>query len=69
MGRVRLTFTVHIATAIVDELRAFGREAEARHNSDTLIAWAEAVAAIFRAMDEERTRPAGPASHTRPAPN
>ena len=69
VGKIRLTCTVHIATGIVDVLRVSAEEAEARHDSETLIACAEAVAAIFKAMDDERSRPAGLASYTRPAPN
>jgi hypothetical protein len=69
IGKVRLTCTVHIATGIIDELRVRAAAAEARHDSETLVACAEAVAAIFKAMEDERDRPAGPASHTRPAPN
>lgn len=69
IGKVRLNCTVHIATGIVGELRVCAAEAEARHESETLIACADAVAAIFRAMDEGRDRPAGPASRTKPAPN
>ena len=69
IGKVRLTCTVHIATGIVDELQICVREAEARHDSDTVISCVEAVGAIFKAMDEERDRPSGPASHIRPAPN
>jgi len=69
IGKVRLTCTVHIATGVVDELRVCAGEAEARHDSETLIACAEAVGSIFKAMDVERDRPAGSSSHTRPAPN
>ena len=55
--KVRLTCTVHIATGIVDELRVCAAVAEARHDSETLVACAEAVAAILKAMDDERDRP------------
>ncbi len=68
IGDVRLTCPVLIATGIVDELRVCAGEAEVRHDSATLIACAEAVAAIFRAMDEERDRPAWAGWQTRPAP-
>jgi hypothetical protein len=69
IGKARLTCTAHIATGIVDELQICAGEAEARHDSETLISCAEAVGAIFTAMDVERDRPAGPSSHTRPAPH
>jgi len=69
IGKVRLTCSVHIATGIVDGLRICAGEAEARHESETLLACAQAVAAILKAMDVERDRPSGPASHTRPAPD
>jgi len=69
IGKVRLTCTVHIATGIVDELQICVSEAEARHDSETMISCVEAVAAIFKAMDQERVRTSGPASQIRPAQN
>jgi hypothetical protein len=69
IGKVRLTCSVHIATGIIDEIRICAGEAEKRNDSETLVVCAQAVAAIFKAMDDERDRPDGPAAHTRPAPN
>ncbi len=56
VGMVRLTARVIVATAIVEELRVAAGEAEARGDSATLHACAEAVAAIFKAMDDETAR-------------
>jgi hypothetical protein len=69
VGKIRLTCTVHIATGVVDELRVCAHEAEQRHDSETLIACAQAVAVIFKAMDDERDCPAGPVSPRAPALN
>lgn len=70
IGKVRLTTIVFVMTVIADELRIAAGEAEQRGDHDTLLACAQGVAAIFRAIDGEKNRLSGPAAQTtRPEPN
>ncbi len=67
-GQVRVTCSLRIALYLVEELRMLAGQAEERHNSELLIACAQGVTEIFKAIDRgEHQR--GPASGIRPMPN
>jgi hypothetical protein len=68
-GQTRVTCSREMALVLVEELLALADQAEARQDTDLLIACVAAASAAFAASGDETRRPNNPSGSTRPAPS
>lgn len=67
-GQTRVTCSQDMALVLVEELLALAGQAEARQDTELLIACVAAASAAFEASSDEKRRPNNPSSSTRPVP-
>ena len=67
IGKARITTSIPMAVLLIEALRTLCTAASERGKSDLAVSCAEGVASAFKAIDEERAKPANesPANHTR----
>lgn len=67
-GQTRVTCSRDMALVLVEELLALAVQAEARQDTELLLACVAAAGAAFEASSDEPRRPNNPSGSTRPAP-